>query len=126
MSMESIISGNLSKENKKSPEKRGWFIGHFIDKEPFRTQDLEVNWGVHKKGDQKTFLAKNSKAKTLCVLIKGKMTISFPEKNKEIKLVKQGDFAYWGNNVAHTWKSLTNSVCVVVRWPSLSGDQKPK
>jgi hypothetical protein len=123
--MKSIVSGNLNKKNKKSPEKRGWFIGHFINGGPFQTKDLEVNWGVHKKGDQKTLLAANSKAKTLCVLIKGKMNISFPGKNKEINLVKQGDFVYWGNGVAHTWKSLTNSVCVVVRWPSIPEDQKP-
>ncbi len=120
-----IVSGNLDDENKKHPEHRGWFMGHFAE-EPLKTEELEVNWGVQKKGDKKDSVGMNLRAKTLIILIKGEMIHRFPDDKKEIKLIKPGDFIFWDSGVAHSWEAITDSISVVVRWPSISGDQVRK
>ncbi|TAL57680.1 MAG: signal peptidase I [Nanoarchaeota archaeon] len=117
--MEKILSGNLNKEKKR----RGWFIGHFMDRtSPFKSDDFEVKWRVHPKGEKKKFPAFNEKARTISILISGKFAVRFPD--KEIILRKAGDFEYHGAKVAHSSEALSNSVVLTIRWPSLPEDQK--
>jgi len=125
--MNSIISGNLSEDEYKGPEKRGWFIGHFIEKgSVFNSNDFEVKWGNHRKGCGRSVPALNTSAKTISILIKGKLAIRFPEKNKEIILSKIGDFSFHNAGIYHTSEALDDTVVITIRWPSVPGDQKIK
>lgn len=122
--MDKIINGNLN-ANVES-KTRGWFIGHFMEKDSFfKNEDFEVRWGVHPKGDKKSQIAANKTAKTLSILIKGKFALKFPKDNKEIILAKQGDFAFWDAKVFHTSEALEDSIILTIRWPSVSNDQFP-
>lgn len=120
--MDNISSGNLN--TKESKLNKGWFIGHFIENnEFFKTQDFEVAWKVHKKGDKNESIAKNKIAKTLSVLIKGKCLWTFPEKNNQIILENEGDYIFWDSGIAHSWEILEDSTILTIRWPSINGDQ---
>jgi quercetin dioxygenase-like cupin family protein len=35
-----------------------------------------------------------------------------------------GDYIWFDAGVAHVWEALEDSVSVVIRWPSIPGDQK--
>ncbi len=122
-----ILTGNLSEHTQKYPEHRMWFIGHFI-KEPgeFKTENVEVKWGIHKKSEKKSKLTFNLKSKSLSILIKGRLVIYFQKLKKNIELSKIGDFVYWdpGEENMHTWEALAYTIILTIRWPSLKGDQK--
>jgi hypothetical protein len=121
--MNSIIKGNLNNDIKKSPEKRGWFIGHFINKNSiFYNNEFEVRWALHKKGEKKKFPAKTKTAKTISILIKGKFLIKFPKNNENIVLSNQGDYVFWDSNVYHSSEALVDSTILTIRWPSLPND----
>ncbi len=116
-----IISGNVEKIRTDSH----WFFGHFMDEIPeFKSSDFELKWGKHKAGDKKAGIGSNTKARTLTILIRGKIRITFPDNKKECLLEKEGDFAYWESGIKHSWEALEDSVALTVRWPSLPGDQK--
>ncbi|NOY14864.1 MAG: signal peptidase I [bacterium] len=115
-----IKSGNLDEKIKDHPETKGWLVGHFVKFDPFfKTNDLEVKWAVHHKGDIKPGAIAKSTAKTLVILIKGKFAVRFPDLGKEIILSKTGDYlAYDASKVMHTAESLEDSVLITIRWPS--------
>ncbi|MAG01747.1 signal peptidase I [Candidatus Pacearchaeota archaeon] len=118
-----IETGNLN--HQKDSEKRGWFIGHFMQEDsPFQSHNFEVRWAVHSKGEVKPTVAANKIAKTISVLIKGKMILKFPKDDEEIVLSKEGDYAFWDSNIYHTSEILEDSTVLTIRWPSISGDQK--
>jgi hypothetical protein len=119
--MKDVLSGNLD-ENK---ERRGWFIGHFIDNPAFTSKDFEVRWGVHPKGEKKARVAANKTAKTMSILIKGKFTLKFPKDDKEIVMAKTGDFVFWDAKVYHSSEALEDSTVLTIRWPSVDNDQIP-
>ena len=120
-----IITGNLEQEKLKNPQRKGWFIGHFMEPNSvFQSNDFEVRWGIHKKGEKKDIPGANMTAKTISILIKGKFAIRFPKQKKEVVLSKVGDFAFWDAKVYHTSEALTDSVILTIRWPSVAGDQR--
>jgi len=122
--MEKIQTGNLNKQS--DSDKRGWFIGHFIESDNlFKNNEFEVNWGVHSKNEKKSQATANKIAKTLSILIKGKLVLKFQEDNKEIVLAKVGDYVFWDANVFHTWEALEDSTTLTIRWPSIPHDQIP-
>ncbi len=89
----------------------------------FKNSAFELKWATHKKGEKKSSIGINAKAKTLAILISGKIRYVFPQ--KEHILAKQGDFVYWGAEVPHSWESIEdNTVTLSIRWPSAPGDQK--
>lgn len=117
--MSSIISGNLTDKTKEDSNRRGWFLGHFMaPNSKFKNDNFEVKWGIHPKGDRKKTSAKNSTAKTIAILIKGKFVIRFSD-DKEVLLSKIGDFVYWDGKIYHTYEALTNSIVLTIRWPSI-------
>lgn len=119
--MANIKSGNLNIEVSKNPENRGWFLGNFIKKDYFfNNNDFEIKWAVHKKGHFEEGHFAKSTAKTLVVLIKGKILTEFhnPEK-KSITLSKCGDFlCYDAHEIHHNTKILEDSIVLAIRWPS--------
>lgn len=118
--MNSIEIGNLNKLTASDPETRGWFIGQFI-KEPlcFKDEDVEIKWGIHKKGELLDQIRASKKSKSLSILISGKTRISFPEQNKDLILSEQGDFVFWEAGVFHNSEILEDSIFLTIRWPSL-------
>lgn len=121
-----IITGNLDKYFKDNSDRHGWLIGNFIEEDSlFHNDDFEVRWANHKKGEKKDPPAMNNTAKTISILIKGKMLLKFPFEKKEIILSKPGDYASWKEKVYHGSEMLEDSIVLTIRWPSIPNDQKP-
>ncbi|PIY97184.1 MAG: signal peptidase I [Candidatus Kerfeldbacteria bacterium CG_4_10_14_0_8_um_filter_42_10] len=118
--MNKLITGNLDQQVSSHPETGGWFLGCFMDKYPdFLSDDVELKWVRHKKGDKKPGLLAATETKTLVILINGKFLIRFTEPNKEITLLKQGDFVFYdASQTSHESEALEDSLLLVVRYPS--------
>ena len=96
---------------------RGWFLGHFVRGDALlRTSDLELKWWTHPKGDRRAEWSPPSAARTLNVLIRGHFVLVFPD--REVALEKEGDFVLFGPDVAHSYRSVEDSLVLTVRWPS--------
>lgn len=120
--MKDIICGNFNKETK---EHRGWGIGFFMNPDsPFKIKEFEVKWGRHKKGEFKKDIGVNKIAKTISILVYGKVIVNFPKQNRKVVLEKEGDYAFWGPNIVHSWKVEKDALVVTIRWPSMPNDQK--
>lgn len=100
-----------------SKDYRGWFVGRFVEPvESLRsTENAEVKWGVHGKGEKRADWASND-TYTLSILIDGRFRISF--ESSDCILQKKGDYALWAPGVSHTWEALEESIILTVRWPS--------
>lgn len=97
---------------------RGWFLGHFVRSDPaLRTGDLELKWWLHPRGDRRAEWSPPSAVRTLNVLIRGHFVLVFPD--REVALAKEGDFVLFGPDVAHSFRSVEESLVLTVRWPSL-------
>lgn len=109
------VVGNV---NDASKDTRGWFLGHFMPGEtnPLRTQDLEVKWYTHARGETREAWAPGNSVRTLNILIRGHFILLFPE--QEVPLEKEGDFVLFGPGVPHSYRSEQESVVLTVRWPS--------
>lgn len=59
----------------------------------------------------------SEEATTLCVLIKGSVSLQFP--GKECTLSQVGDYAIWSAGVPHRWAVVQESLVLTVRWPSV-------
>lgn len=118
--MKNIYFGNTYKDGEN---RRGWFVGHFMepDNSIRSTQDVEVKWGVHKKGEIREW-SFGDVPKTVSITIKGKWRIEF--RDSEYVLNNEGDYvAYEGKE--HRWEILEDdTVVLTVRWPSLPSDHK--
>jgi mannose-6-phosphate isomerase-like protein (cupin superfamily) len=110
------ISGNVATTSKDT---RGWVLGHFMPgaENPLRTPDLELKWYTHAKGETRSEWAPANSVKTLNVLIRGHFVLLFPD--REVALEKEGDFVLFGPGVAHSFRSVQESLVLTVRWPSL-------
>ncbi len=97
---------------------QGWFIGRFLEiPHDLRSSDaVEVKWSTHLAGTQKQFWGVSEEATTLCVLIKGYVSLQFP--GKECTLCREGDYAIWSAGVPHRWVVVQESLVLTVRWPS--------
>jgi len=115
-----IVSGNLNEKIKESPEKRGWFIGYFMDTDSFfKNDDFEVKWAVHSKREKKLGAIIKNSAKTIVILIKGEFVVRFPYIKREVILSQVGDFvSFNANKIKHDGEALKDSIVLVIRWPS--------
>jgi hypothetical protein len=118
--MNKIITGNLDKQITSHPETKGWFLGCFMDKHPeFLSDDVELKWARHKKGENKPGLRTTSQTQTFDILISGKFLIRFPELNQEIILSKLGDFVFYdASHTSHEAEILEDCLLLVIRYPS--------
>jgi mannose-6-phosphate isomerase-like protein (cupin superfamily) len=109
------IFGNAAESSKDA---RGWFVGHFVRGagNPLRTSDLEVKWYTHAAGETRDPWAPANPVRTLNVLIRGHFVLLFPD--REVALTKEGDFVLFGPGVAHSFRSVEESLVLTVRWPS--------
>ena len=99
---------------------RGWFVGQFIPAAAGgrSTGDLEVKWGVHPAGEERSSWSPGDHTTTLVLLVQGRFKISLPR--TEVLFSRPGDYAVWGPGTAHHWAAVDDSVVLTVRWPSRS------
>ena len=118
-----IESGNITT---KQNGERGWIIGHFMpESSPFHSKHFEVKWlPKQKRGSRKASAKRNQTAKTLCILVRGKFRMEFPDLGKSVLLEKEGDYVFWDAGVNHTWEVIEECVNISIRWPSLPNDQR--
>jgi hypothetical protein len=101
---------------------RGWFVGHFLE----HTDDLratpliEVKWSMYHAGEKKPLWGFSRTATTLCMLIKGKITIWFPM--TECILSHEGDYVIWPAGIPHRWMITEEALVLTIRWPSAAED----
>jgi len=99
-----------------------WFVGHFLE----HTDDLraipliEVKWSVYHAGEKKPLWGFSRTATTLCMLIKGKITIWFPM--TECILSHEGDYVNWPAGIPHRWMITEEALVLTIRWPSAAED----
>jgi hypothetical protein len=109
------VFGNAADASKDT---RGWFLGHFMPgaDNPLRSDDVELKWFTHPKGDTRAEWAPGNPVRTLNVLVRGKFALLFPD--REVVLAKEGDFVLFGPGVPHSFRSDEESLVLTVRWPS--------
>ncbi|MFC6897413.1 hypothetical protein ACFQGX_18710 [Nonomuraea dietziae] len=74
---------------------RGWLLGHFKPEDDVRhSQDVEIKWGVHPKGEERAQWVHGEKRTALLVLISGRFRLEFP--GRSVVLERQGDYVVWG------------------------------
>jgi hypothetical protein len=97
---------------------QGWFIGRFLESphDLRASHAVEIKWSMHPAGTQKQFWGVSEAATTLCVLIKGQVSLQFP--GREYILSQEGDYAIWSAGVPHRWAMVEESLVLTVRWPS--------
>ncbi|MEV8535933.1 signal peptidase I [Streptomyces sp. NPDC051211] len=103
----------------------GWLLGHFKDPDgPRHSEDVEIKWGVHPKGEERARWVRGEERTALQVLISGRFRLEFP--GRTVVLAEQGDYAVWGRGVDHTWCAEEDTVVLTVRWPSVPGYKVPQ
>jgi hypothetical protein len=126
-----VTTGNAITDGK---EFRYWFVGRIekwcrennvpFDKERFdlrSTDDIEMKWGIYKKGEARSDWVSSSDMTGMSILIRGNSIITFREMNgqgdsKGVQLMKEGDYVIWREDVEHTWKMLEDSTFLTLRW----------
>lgn len=99
---------------------RGWLLGHFKEPgDPRHSEDVEIKWGVHPKGEARERWVTGERRTALQVLISGRFRLEFP--GRTVVLAEQGDYVVWGRGVDHSWYAEEDTVVLTVRWPSVPG-----
>lgn len=114
-----VLSGNAYVDGARQ---RGWFIGHFLGETCGlrSTPSLEVKWSVHRAGEEKSQWSVSKSATTLCMLIKGKVSIRFPM--TECILSHESDYVIWPAGLPHRWAVAEDALVLTIRWPSTPDD----
>jgi len=113
------VFGNTADAGRDS---RGWFLGHFMrgERSALHSRDVELKWWTHSRGETRSEWSPPSSVSTLNVLIRGKFVLVFPE--EEVSLEREGDFVLFGPGIAHSFRSVEESLVLTVRWPSIPPD----
>lgn len=108
--------GNATEDGQST---RGWLVGHFLDKSAGvrATKDVEIKWGIHPAGEERTEWTTEDQRTTVLILVSGRFVVNLSEGSAELK--RQGDYAMWGPGIDHSWEAKEDSVVITVRWPSL-------
>ncbi len=129
--LQDITTGNTVTDGK---EFRFWIVGGVekwcaqnnvpFDVERFglrNSSDIEVKWGIYKKGDVRTEWASCSDMTGMSILLRGDSVFHFRERTnhihcKDVRLRSEGDYVIWKENYEHTWKMYDDSVFLTLRW----------
>ncbi|WP_019633618.1 hypothetical protein [Actinomadura atramentaria] len=100
---------------------RGWLLGHFKPPGDIRhSEDVEIKWGVHDRGDRRAEWARGETRTALLVLISGRFRLEFP--GRDVVLSERGEYCVWARGVDHSWEAEEDgTVVMTVRWPSVPG-----
>lgn len=119
---DSVYVGNAGKD---AALDRGWLLGHFKDVgDPRHSEAVEIKWGVHPPGDERSQWVEGEERVALLVLISGRFRVELP--GRSVLLEQQGDYVVWGRGVDHSWIAEEESVVLTVRWPSVPGYAVPE
>ena len=106
--------GNAGKDG---GDHRGWIVGHFMETADVReSSDVEIKWGIHPAGEERSGWQEGETRTTLVMLIRGRFRIDLPAANHVLE--QEGDYALWGPGIDHSWRAEEDSVVLTVRWPS--------
>jgi hypothetical protein len=102
---------------------RGWLLGHFkpVD-DPRHSDDVEIKWAIHPRGDQRPQWVAGEKRTALLLLISGRFRVELPDRT--VRLARQGDYVVF-HGISHSWHAEEDSVVLAVRWPSIPGYAGP-
>jgi hypothetical protein len=118
---DAIYSGSAPKD---AAECRGWLLGHFRPPGDIRhSDDVEIKWGVHPRGDQRAQWVSGEVRTALIMLVSGRFRIDF--RDQSVLLAERGDYVVF-HGVDHSWFAEEESVIVGVRWPSVPGYAVPE
>ena len=113
---ETVYVGNAGAD---AFEGRGWLLGHFKPEHDARHSDeVEVKWAIHPKGDQRPQWVAGEKRSALLLLVSGRFRVELP--GRSVLLAEQGDYVVF-HSLSHSWYAEEASVVVAVRWPSVPG-----
>ena len=99
-----------------NPEKRGWFMGPFMEKEVLKTDDLRINFCIHKKGWSRESVPQSPNEKTVVILGSGHLVYWFDGDKQFYHLEKPGDYLVWEPSIHHVSAAVEDSTLVNVRW----------
>ena len=111
-------TGNINALNEMKSERKGWFIGNFIEEEsPRYSENCEIKWAIHKQGTKKTSSGGDTSAKTrtVVILLSGKWLTRFLDDGQEVVLAQSGDYLLYEDRL-HENEALEESHVIVVRW----------
>lgn len=95
---DSVYVGNAGRD---AAMDRGWLLGHFKDTgDPRHSEDVEIKWGVHPRGDERARWVTGEARTALLVLISGQFRVDLP--GRSVLLSEQGDYVVWGRDVEHS------------------------
>jgi len=100
---------------------RGWLVGHFIDTDDLRySRNVEVKWGVHAAGDERTEWSPGVHERTILILVTGRWRLDLAANGRRsernaITLNAPGDYAVWDKGVDHRWRAEQDSVVITIR-----------
>jgi hypothetical protein len=94
----------------------GWFIGQFAPPElGLRHQsDVEVKWGLHPDGDNRSHPWADQNGATISVLIRGTLRVEFHtgDTPQLVILAKEGVYVVHGPEVVHSWEAVGDTLVV--------------
>ena len=115
-------SGNAAKDD----DRRGWLVGHFIDDtaDPHYSKDVEIKWGLHQAGDERTEWSAGRHDRTILILVSGRWRLELASSHQHdipttVTVDTQGDYVLWEKGIDHRWRAEDDSVVITVRWPSM-------
>jgi len=126
-----ITHGNAIEDGKRF---RFWFVGEIekwcseqginFDSAEYglrNTLNIEIKWGIYKKGEERETWAGSSKRIGMSILLRGDCIFKFRDPKgsaiiREVRLCREGDYVIWRENVEHTWTMLNDSVFLTLRW----------
>jgi quercetin dioxygenase-like cupin family protein len=119
---ESVYVGNAGADGATNA---GWLLGHFMPAgELLHSENVEVKWGVHPRGDRRAAWATGELRTALLVLIRGEFHVEL--RDRTVLLREPGDYVVWGPGEDHSWHArVADTVVLTVRWPSLPGWRLP-
>ena len=76
--MDKVYKGNANIDGLQT---KNWIVGHFISAQNIRhSDDVEIKWGVHRRGDKRDDWVTSETRTTVAILIIGKFVFEFPDK----------------------------------------------
>jgi len=108
---------------------RGWLVGHFVnpaDGAIRRSEAVEIRWTPFPAGTERAEWVRGEVRTTIVLLVSGHFRILFSAAPHQVDLKRPGDYVMWGPGVDHKNVAIEDSVIVVVRWPSVAGQENSR
>lgn len=107
---------HVGNANDDAGSHRGWFVGHFMDDDARRSDDVEIKWGVHAAGEKRADHQVDEHRTTVLLLVRGRFRIDLSAGSHVLE--REGDYVVWTAGIGHSWQAEADSVVITVRWPS--------